>query len=128
MHRDTRVEPHGIIYIKESSSNNEHIEDLIEVEQSKESESPLIDKCISPINCKNMKSLSTTPLDDSDTISRDNWRNKETQNKFYFNTPLSFDENCLEATPITEKIQSTAVQKNPVSMLQIGDILPLFNE
>ncbi|XP_053593977.1 uncharacterized protein LOC106694172 isoform X2 [Microplitis demolitor] len=120
----TSIEPQGVIYTKIFSKNDHNHENS--------TQNYTLTKELVDLTNDEPKSLEhgvasklpiTDSLDDSDTNSRDNWRNKELNNKVYFDGSFdSIEENSFIESPIMDSIKnSRSLEYQSVLILQGGN-------
>lgn len=136
---NTIIEPHGVIYV--ISMDYERV--VTDSSQSFDTSEPKLSRSaaivsvgdnntnnneeipVSPDRFHRLELPTTVPLDDSDTTSRDNWRNKEKIEDICFGP--SFDETAEDSIssqePTLESIRSD-YECEPLLMLQSGNIMP----
>ncbi|XP_057323644.1 uncharacterized protein LOC130666547 [Microplitis mediator] len=120
----TSIEPQAVIYTKIFSKNNHNHENSTRnYTLTKELVNLTNDEPESLKHDVASKLPITDPLDDSDTNSRDNWRNKELNNKVYFDGSFdSIEENSFVESQIIDSIKnSTSLEYQSVLMLQGGN-------
>jgi hypothetical protein len=140
--QNTLIEPHGVIYLMEEEEIVNNLSELTDTPEQRSSfslETPEMSdscagKCTEGTSLKNQSGDTsapdcydkldiprTGPLDDSDTCTRENWRNKETVNNVNFN--MSFDE--IEGnSALGDHSGDISCQCEPILMLRMGNVMP----